>query len=59
MKNYIILIILKYKNNQFGSVDGFKEVFTKNAITNFGSGWTWLVKKQDGTVDVVNTCNKL
>jgi Fe-Mn family superoxide dismutase len=26
-------------------------------VSNFGSGWTWLVKKTDGTVDIVNTSN--
>ena len=34
-----------------------KEEFTKSALVNFGSGWTWLVKKPDGTVDIVNTSN--
>jgi Fe-Mn family superoxide dismutase len=24
-------------------------------VANFGSGWTWLVKKGDGSVDIVNT----
>ena len=32
----------------------FKEVFIKSAVGNFGSGWTWLVKKPDGSVDIVN-----
>ena len=27
----------------------------KSAVGNFGSGWTWLVKKPDGSVDIVNT----
>ena len=27
------------------------------AVGNFGSGWTWLVKKADGSVDIVNTSN--
>ena len=27
---------------------------TKSAVGNFGSGWTWLVKKADGSVDIVN-----
>jgi len=27
----------------------------KSAVGNFGSGWTWLVKKADGSVDIVNT----
>src|SRR5258706_14006195 len=29
--------------------------FVKSAVGNFGSGWTWLVKKADGSVDIVNT----
>ena len=32
----------------------FKEAFVKSAVGNFGSGWTWLVKKADGSVDIVN-----
>ena len=42
-------------NAKFGSYAAFKEAFTKSAVGNFGSGWTWLVKKPDGTVDIVNT----
>jgi Fe-Mn family superoxide dismutase len=42
-------------NTKFGSYDGFKEAFVKSATGNFGSGWTWLVKKADGSVDIVNT----
>lgn len=41
-------------NAKFGSFDAFKEAFTKSAVGNFGSGWTWLVKKADGSVDIVN-----
>ena len=44
-------------NNKWGSFDKFKEEFTKSCVTNFGSGWTWLVKKGDGSVDIVNTSN--
>jgi Fe-Mn family superoxide dismutase len=44
-------------NAKFGSFDAFKEAFTKSAIGNFGSSWTWLVKKTDGSVDIVNTSN--
>ncbi|EKE69134.1 superoxide dismutase [Fe] [Gallaecimonas xiamenensis] len=44
-------------NAAFGSFDAFKEEFTKNAIGNFGSGWTWLVKKADGSVGIHNTSN--
>ena len=42
---------------RFGSFDAFREVFTKSAATNFGSGWTWLVKNAAGELDVVNTSN--
>ena len=42
-------------NAAFGSFAEFKEAFTKSAVTNFASGWTWLVKNPDGTVAIVNT----
>ena len=42
---------------KWGSCAAFKEAFTKSAVGNFGSGWTWLVKKTDGSVDIVNTSN--
>jgi len=41
-------------NAKFGSYAAFKEAFTKSAVGNFGSGWTFLVKKADGSVDIVN-----
>ncbi len=44
-------------NAKWGSFDGFKEAFNKMATGNFGSSWTWLVKKADGSLDIVNTSN--
>jgi Fe-Mn family superoxide dismutase len=44
-------------DKKWGSLDAFKEAFHKSAVGNFGSGWTWLVKKPDGSVDIVNTSN--
>ncbi|MCK5662266.1 MAG: superoxide dismutase [Fe] [Thiotrichaceae bacterium] len=41
----------------FGSFDSFKEAFAKTAITTFGSGWGWLVKKADGSLALVSTSN--
>ena len=41
----------------FGSFADFKEKFSKSAATNFGRGWTWLVKTPDGKLDIVNTSN--
>lgn len=42
----------------FGSVDAFKDEFEKAALARFGSGWTWLVKKADGSLKIVSTPNQ-
>lgn len=42
-------------NKKWGSFDEFKKAFQASAVGNFGSGWTWLVKKADGSVDIINT----
>ncbi len=39
---------------KWGSVDEFKKAFQTSAVGNFGSGWTWLVKKADGALEIVN-----
>ena len=39
---------------KWGSFDAFKAAFQASAVGNFGSGWTWLVKKADGSVDIIN-----
>src|SRR5512145_1545129 len=36
----------------FGSFSEFKTNFSKSATTLFGSGWAWLVKKDDGTLEM-------
>jgi Fe-Mn family superoxide dismutase len=41
-------------NAKWGSYAAFREAFVKSAVGNFGSGWTWLVGKADGSVDIVN-----
>lgn len=41
-------------DKKWGSYEEFKKAFQASAVGNFGSGWTWLVKKADGTVDIVN-----
>ena len=44
-------------NAKWGSFDEFKKAFTQCAVTTFGSGWAWLVKKADGSLDLVSTSN--
>jgi Fe-Mn family superoxide dismutase len=40
----------------FGSVDSFLQQFKEAAVTQFGSGWAWLVKK-DGKLSILKTAN--
>jgi len=42
---------------RWGSFDQFKSEFSKSCVGNFGSGWTWLVKRTDGSLDIRNTSN--
>jgi Fe-Mn family superoxide dismutase len=41
----------------FGGFDKFKEVFSNAAMTRFGSGWAWLVRK-GGKLEVYSTANQ-
>ncbi len=41
----------------FGSFDEFKKQFSQTAVTTFGSGWGWLVKKGDGSLALQSTSN--
>src|SRR5690606_7280157 len=39
----------------FGSMEKFQERFKAAALANFGSGWTWLVRRPDGGLAIQNT----
>lgn len=39
--------------SEFGGVEEFKSKFAEVAKTHFGSGWAWLIKKQDGKIEIV------
>jgi Fe-Mn family superoxide dismutase len=41
-------------DKKWGSFAEFRKAFQASAVGNFGSGWTWLVRKADGSVDIVN-----
>lgn len=41
----------------FGSFDAFKDEFSKAAATLFGSGWAWLVKNDNGKLEIVKEGN--
>lgn len=44
-------------NQAFGSIDEFKKQFSAKAIAQFGSGWGWLVKNADGSLEITSTAN--
>jgi len=43
---------------QFGSMETFKEAFTKAATGVFGSGWAWLIVGADGSLQIATTPNQ-
>jgi len=43
--------------DSFGSIDAFKDKFCAAGVAQFGSGWCWLVKKSDDSLDVTKTEN--
>ena len=42
---------------KWGSYEEFQKAFNAVAVGTFGSGWAWLVKKSDGSLDLVSTSN--
>lgn len=42
---------------KWGDGMGFVAEFNKAALANFGSGWTWLVRRADGSLDIISTPN--
>ncbi len=44
-------------NESFGSFAKFREAFIQGGLTQFGSGWVWLVQNSDGTLEITKTAN--
>ncbi|MBN2165369.1 MAG: superoxide dismutase [Marinilabiliaceae bacterium] len=41
----------------FGSFEAFQNQFAQAAATQFGSGWAWLVKKENGKLEITKESN--
>ena len=49
--------LLKKIEAAFGSYDEFCEAFLNAAVTQFGSGWAWLVEDNEGKLSIMKTSN--
>ena len=49
--------LMKAIERDFSGFDDFKESFTKQSVSLFGSGWTWLVSDEKGSLSIVRTEN--
>lgn len=49
--------LLDLINENFGSLDEFKQKFAAAAVGNFGSGWTWLVQTGPNKLKIMSTSN--
>ncbi len=50
--------LAKHINKSFGSFDKFTEQFAQAGITQFGSGWAWLVVNKMGELEIIKRPNQ-
>lgn len=50
--------LLKAIEKCCGDFATFKEHFANAAVGRFGSGWAWLIKNEDGSVEITSTPNQ-
>jgi len=55
------VVSLNLKNiisNQFGSWENFQQKFEEAGNKRFGSGWVWLIKKENKKLEIISTPNQ-
>jgi len=50
-------VVFNQLTKYFVSFNGFKEKFSTAAATLFGSGWAWLAKNSDGSLEIIQSPN--
>ena len=50
--------VLSAIEKEFTSFENFQIEFTKSALTQFGSGWVWLIKHQNGRLEIIQRSNQ-
>lgn len=50
--------LLNAIKSTFGQFSTFKEQFSAKALGRFGSGWVWLVKNENNTLEIIDTPNQ-
>lgn len=43
---------------EFGSFGAFQEKFAEASLARFGSGWAWLIKNPDSSLEIMSTANQ-
>jgi len=51
-------VFMQEINAKYGSWESFQQEFKKQALSVFGSGYTWLVSDQNGNLKILNTKNQ-
>jgi superoxide dismutase, Fe-Mn family len=49
--------VAKMIERSFGGFEQFRDKFSESALGLFGSGWTWLVRNGDGSLEILNCGN--
>jgi Fe-Mn family superoxide dismutase len=50
--------LLQAINDSFGSLEAMQGAFNQAAAARFGSGWAWLIRRDDGNLAITSTANQ-
>ena len=50
--------LLQEITDTFGTVEKMKDIFNNHAATQFGSGWSWLVRNEHDGLELYSTANQ-